>query len=66
MGGKANWGYRRRPWIDELGEKVAMCGEFWGEERAMCRVQELYRIRGRVNAMARAWERIGLEQQLKA
>jgi hypothetical protein len=42
--------------MDELGEKVAMCGEFW----------ELYRIRGRVNAMARAWERIGLGQQLKA
>jgi hypothetical protein len=37
--------------MDELGEKVAMCGEFW----------ELYRIRGRVNAMARAWgkDRLG-------
>jgi hypothetical protein len=23
--------------MDELGKKVAMHGEFWGEERAMCR-----------------------------
>jgi hypothetical protein len=23
--------------MDELGEKVAMCGKFWREERAMCR-----------------------------
>ena len=29
-------------------------------------VQKLYRIRERVSAMARAWGRIGLGQQLKA
>jgi hypothetical protein len=23
--------------MDELGERVAMCGEFWGEGRAMYR-----------------------------
>ena len=45
--------------MDELGEKVAMCGKFWGEGG---HVQVLCRIWGRVNAMGRE----GFEQQLKA
>jgi len=44
--------------MDGLGKKVAMCGEFWGEERAMCRSYIGYGEG--VNVMARAWGRIGL------